>query len=162
GAVVIDAYNQLGYTAAAIGNHEFDYGPEGPVSVAAQAGVDPFGALKARLKQAKFPMLATNIYEARSGDRPAWLGTDGMLTLDAVVAGHTHAVVGHFIKGTPVIETWGLGRYFGLIDLYLDPRSQKVIAAKTKITPVVPICPLTDEKGVCSPDSLDRNPQLRQ
>ena len=26
GAVVVDAYNALGYTAAAIGNHEFDFG----------------------------------------------------------------------------------------------------------------------------------------
>ena len=30
GQVVIDAFNALGYTAAAIGNHEFDYGPAGP------------------------------------------------------------------------------------------------------------------------------------
>ena len=28
GAVVVDVYNYLGYTAAAIGNHEFDYGSE--------------------------------------------------------------------------------------------------------------------------------------
>src|SRR5262252_10806298 len=30
GADMVRAYNQLGYAAAAIGNHEFDYGPEGP------------------------------------------------------------------------------------------------------------------------------------
>src|ERR1041385_4877834 len=28
GADVVRAYNQLGYAAAAVGNHEFDYGPE--------------------------------------------------------------------------------------------------------------------------------------
>ena len=27
GGLVIDAYNALGYTAAAVGNHEFDFGP---------------------------------------------------------------------------------------------------------------------------------------
>src|SRR6185369_11667410 len=27
GAVVVDAYNAIGYTAAVIGNHEFDFGP---------------------------------------------------------------------------------------------------------------------------------------
>src|SRR5262249_8371665 len=31
-------------------------------------------------------------------------------TLDAVIAGHTHAPMGHFVDGTPVVETWGLGR----------------------------------------------------
>src|SRR5256885_1232462 len=30
GAAVVRAYNALGYTAAAIGNHEFDFGPAGP------------------------------------------------------------------------------------------------------------------------------------
>ena len=31
GAIVVDAYNAMGYTAAAIGNHEFDFGPvDGP------------------------------------------------------------------------------------------------------------------------------------
>ncbi len=28
GAIVVDAYNALGYTAAVIGNHEFDFGPD--------------------------------------------------------------------------------------------------------------------------------------
>ena len=30
GRTVVDVYNQLGYTAAAIGNHELDFGPVGP------------------------------------------------------------------------------------------------------------------------------------
>src|SRR5215510_7949907 len=30
GAPVIAAYNAMGYAAAAVGNHEFDYGPVGP------------------------------------------------------------------------------------------------------------------------------------
>src|SRR5882672_5107829 len=29
GADVVKAYNQLGYAATAVGNHEFDYGPKG-------------------------------------------------------------------------------------------------------------------------------------
>ncbi|MBX5484237.1 MAG: bifunctional metallophosphatase/5'-nucleotidase [Myxococcaceae bacterium] len=77
GEVVIEAMNRLGYTAAAIGNHEFDYGPVGPISVASDPRVDPFGALKARMAQAKFPILAVNIYDARTGGRPEWLGNDG-------------------------------------------------------------------------------------
>src|SRR3569623_211818 len=40
GADVIRAYNQLGYAASAIGNHEFDFGPVGP-AVIAKAEEDP-------------------------------------------------------------------------------------------------------------------------
>jgi 2',3'-cyclic-nucleotide 2'-phosphodiesterase (5'-nucleotidase family) len=46
GEVVIRAYNALGYSAAAIGNHELDFGP---------------AALRARARQAKFPFLAANL-----------------------------------------------------------------------------------------------------
>ena len=34
GADVVRAYNHIGYAAAAVGNHEFDYGPEGPAAIA--------------------------------------------------------------------------------------------------------------------------------
>ena len=71
GEVVIDAINALGYDAAAVGNHEFDYGPGRPALIADQPGEDPFGALKARIAQAHFPLLSTNIYEARLGPAPA-------------------------------------------------------------------------------------------
>ena len=38
GAVVVAAYNALGYAAAAIGNHEFDFGPVGPAATPQLAG----------------------------------------------------------------------------------------------------------------------------
>ena len=38
GAPVVAAYNALGYTAAAVGNHEFDFGPVGPAGHASQPG----------------------------------------------------------------------------------------------------------------------------
>jgi 5'-nucleotidase len=254
GAVVVDAYNYLQYNAAAIGNHEFDYGPVGPVSVA-QPGMDPFGALKARISQARFPLLSVNIYEKESGERPAWLGNDGttmlelkgikvgilglttpetlrttnpvnvaslrfgslapealsaaktlrrrgadivvlaihaggkctsrdnprdlsscnlkdgelfeMLeeippgTLDAIVAGHTHQMIGHFVKGTPVIETWGGGETFGTIDLWIDPKQKSVIADKTEIHAVIPLCSRVDETGSCDLRKLREAPAAR-
>ena len=238
GAVVIDAFNLLGYDAAAIGNHEFDYGPVGAVS-AAQIGMDAFGALRARIVQAKFPLLSTNIYEASSGLRPAWLPGDGTTiierkgvkigilglttpqtptttlpinvaslkfkaltaeamtaakrlraagadlviaaihaggkcidnehhhdtsscdtesgevfemmrnippgTLDAVVAGHTHAQMSHVVNGTPVIESWALGRFFGLIDLQLDPVTKKVLPEQTQLQSGIEVCESVDE-----------------
>src|SRR5438094_6772177 len=48
GAVVIAAYNALGYAASAIGNHEFDFGPVGAATTPQTASDDPRGALKAR------------------------------------------------------------------------------------------------------------------
>src|SRR5262249_54013827 len=49
GAVVVKAYNALGYAASAVGNHEFDYGPAGPATTPQSPQDDPRGALKARI-----------------------------------------------------------------------------------------------------------------
>src|SRR5687767_1552592 len=45
GAPVVAAYNALGYTAAAVGNHEFDFGPVGPAATPRGPSDDPNGAL---------------------------------------------------------------------------------------------------------------------
>jgi 5'-nucleotidase len=63
GAPVVEAYNLLDYTAVAIGNHEFDYGPIGPEATVSGPGQDPRGALKARAADAKFPFLSSNIFD---------------------------------------------------------------------------------------------------
>src|SRR5215475_2879898 len=63
GEVVIAAYNAIGYDAAAIGNHEFDFGPSGPSVFPQGPEDDPRGALKARAGEAHFPFLAANIID---------------------------------------------------------------------------------------------------
>lgn len=250
GSVVIDAYNHLGYHAAAIGNHDFDYGPEGPSPIANRPGMDPVGALKARMAQARFPLLAANLHDAKTGQRPDWLTSDGTLlleiqgvrvgivglatprtaettnrvniaglrfaelvpetvsaverlrargaevvvavahaggqcrawddphdlgscepgeeivallqglppgTLDAVVAGHTHQPMGHFVNGTPVIETPGNGRQFGVIELFVDPRTRAVLADRTAIAPMIPVCAQVDAATRrCDPETLQK------
>ncbi|HEU4729594.1 MAG TPA: hypothetical protein VFT22_16965, partial [Kofleriaceae bacterium] len=72
GADVVRAYNYLGYAAAAVGNHEFDYGPVGPAVTAASAADDPRGALKARASEARFPFVVSNIVDAASQQRIDW------------------------------------------------------------------------------------------
>jgi len=72
GAAVVAAYNHMGYDAAAIGNHEFDFGPAGPAATASEPGDDPRGALRLRAAEAKFPFLMANILDAETGKRPAW------------------------------------------------------------------------------------------
>lgn len=72
GADVVRAYNQLGYTAAAVGNHEFDFGPVGPAVTAATIEDDARGALKARASEAKFPFVTANVIDKTSGGRIKW------------------------------------------------------------------------------------------
>ncbi|MFH1130075.1 MAG: bifunctional UDP-sugar hydrolase/5'-nucleotidase [Pseudomonadota bacterium] len=63
-------YSLIGVVAAAIGNHEFDYGPQGP-SVIAEPQDDGQGALKEWAKRAPFPLLTANIRD-KSGNQLSW------------------------------------------------------------------------------------------
>lgn len=72
GAVVVSAYNALGYAASAVGNHEFDYGPVGPLTAPQLPGDDPRGALKARTAEARFPFLSANIIDTATGRAVEW------------------------------------------------------------------------------------------
>jgi 2',3'-cyclic-nucleotide 2'-phosphodiesterase (5'-nucleotidase family) len=98
GAAVIEAYGRLGYTAAAIGNHEFDFGPVGERAVPA-AGDDPRGALLARAGEARFPLLAANVLDAATGKRVDW----PRLPASALVerAGVRVGVIGITTESTP-------------------------------------------------------------
>ena len=72
GAAMMRGYNAVGYTAAAVGNHEFDFGPVGPDSVARKPGDDPLGAVKRNAGYANFPVLSANMVEKGSGKSPSW------------------------------------------------------------------------------------------
>lgn len=255
GAAVVDAFNYLGYDGIALGNHEFDYGPEGAFSSASHPGDDPFGALKARIAQAKFPILATNVYDAETGARPEWMPGEGLTiierkgvkigvfglitpqtpsvtlpvnvatlrfgslapealtasrrlreqgadvviglvhagakcarwddptdlsscdmtgevfemlkglpagTIDAVVSGHTHAFLGHFVNGTPIIQTTGIGRWFSTVDLYVAAKTKTLLKLRTRVTTAIPICETVDaETGSCDPRVISARTSLR-
>lgn len=72
GEPVVHGYNQLRYAAAAVGNHEFDYGPVGPDPIARRPGDDPHGALRRNAAIADFPFLSANMVEKATGRVPAW------------------------------------------------------------------------------------------
>lgn len=55
GESTVEVYNAIGVDAAAVGNHEFDYGQE---------------TLDARIAQADFPFLAANIIDDATGETP--------------------------------------------------------------------------------------------
>ena len=57
GASTVDVMNTMGYHAAALGNHEFDFGTD---------------VLEQRAGEAQFPFLAANLVERSTGDIPAF------------------------------------------------------------------------------------------
>lgn len=101
GQAVIAAFNLLGYDAVAVGNHEFDYGPVGPVSVALKPEEDPLGALAERVHQARFPFLSRNVYDGKTGERLKLFGNDGvhLVTRNGVKVG----IVGLVTPTTPTV-----------------------------------------------------------
>jgi 5'-nucleotidase len=230
GLMIVDAYGAIGYTALAIGNHDFDYGsadPRGPVAewlpreIRGGPQRDMQGALKAAAARARFPFLAANILDASTGRPVHWpnvapativtaahirIGIIGAMTesglkqtlaahaaglatspltptiarearalrergaeivllvthaggwcgetegprdlsscdegaeifrvarelpagtLQAIVAGHTHGTVAHFVHDVPIISVPNFGVQFGRMDLTFDTTERRVTA----------------------------------
>jgi 2',3'-cyclic-nucleotide 2'-phosphodiesterase/3'-nucleotidase/5'-nucleotidase len=63
GRPVIDVMNAIGYDVAAVGNHEFDWGPD---------------TLRARMRDARFPIISANVQ--RAGRDVPWIPDDTILT----------------------------------------------------------------------------------
>jgi 2',3'-cyclic-nucleotide 2'-phosphodiesterase/3'-nucleotidase len=82
GRPVVEQMNLLGYTAASVGNHEFDW------------GVD---TLVRRVREMKFADLAANMVEKKTGKRPAWARSDTTVTRRGIRIG----LLGLAYPGTP-------------------------------------------------------------
>jgi 5'-nucleotidase len=61
-------------------------------------------------------------------------------TIDAVVAGHSHQIVHHWVANVPVIQGGAFGRYFNLIWLTYDFTQGKLVPSATRIEGPVPVC----------------------
>lgn len=83
GESAIDIMNAMGYQAAAIGNHDFDYGLEN---------------LQRRAEQAKFPLLSANIRRKSTGARPSFARPYWVKSVNGVNLGLT----GLTTRETPV------------------------------------------------------------
>ena len=101
GAAVTQVYNALGYAAAAIGNHEFDFGPVGKASIPESGEDDPRGALKQRAKEADFPLLAANIVDTDTGAPVAWDNVMPSTIVD--VAGIDVGIIGATTEFTLIV-----------------------------------------------------------
>ena len=98
GASMVQAYNQVGYTAAAVGNHEFDYGPVGDRATPASPEDDPRGALLARAAEANFPLLSANFRDQRTGEPVRWPGIEAYTVVE--VAGLRVGIIGASTEDT--------------------------------------------------------------
>jgi 5'-nucleotidase len=83
GRSVTEVYNALGVTAAALGNHEFDFGV--PV-------------LRERIAQAKYPVLAANVFLKGTRRRPEWLRPSALVDAGGTKVG----IVGLATVTTPI------------------------------------------------------------
>ena len=111
GAPMVDAYNAMGYTAAAVGNHEFDFGPAGPAAIPEQPGDDPRGALKQRIAEAQFAVLAANIIDNDTGKPVAWNNVRPSILVDVqgIKVGIIGVLTANGLQTTIAANTVGLG-----------------------------------------------------
>ncbi len=83
GRSTVGFLNRLGVDAAALGNHEFDW------------GID---TLRARIAEMHFPMLAANVFE-KNGGPPSWARGWAILARDGIRVG----VIGFITPDTPKV-----------------------------------------------------------
>jgi len=98
---VVRAYQALGVRAAALGNHEFDFGPVGIEARVTDAGADQFGALESRIAEARFPFLSANLVERETKRPPSWRNLASATLVE--VAGMRVGLVGLLTTETPDI-----------------------------------------------------------
>lgn len=126
GAPVVAAYNALGYAAASIGNHEFDYGPVGEAAMPMRPTDDPRGALKARASEAHFPFLAANIFDSATGQPMNWPNVKPSVMLEA-----TGIKIG--IVGVVTSEAFSATMAGNVRGLRLAPLAPVIAAEATKL-----------------------------
>lgn len=81
GRPVVALFNRLGYTAAALGNHEFDWGLD---------------TLRARMRDAHYPILGANVLDSTGADVP-WIPNDTLVWAGGVPVG----IIGLATVATP-------------------------------------------------------------
>jgi 5'-nucleotidase len=161
GAAVVSAYNALRYAAAAIGNHEFDYGPVGPDETVQKPGEDPRGALKARAASARFPFLAANIVDNATGQPVAWTNVKPSTLVD--VQGVKIGLIGVTTPDTPALTIGA--NVIGLTFAPLVPViTREATALRARGATVVIV--LAHAGGVCTklddPDNLTSCDQMAE
>ncbi len=110
GAAVVEAFNAIGVSAAAIGNHEFDFGPVGSKAIPESEADDPRGALRQQASQAQFPLLAANLIDESTGEPVAWdnVRPSVILNVKGVKVGIVGIMTAHALQTTMAANVGGL------------------------------------------------------
>lgn len=110
GKSIVAAYNAMQYTAATIGNHEFDFGPVGANSVPVHPDDDPRGALKQRISEAQFPVLSANIVNTETGKLIEWdnVSPSVLIEVEGIKVGIIGLVTANALQATAAANTVGL------------------------------------------------------
>jgi 5'-nucleotidase len=98
GRAVITGYNALGYQAAVLGNHEFDFGAESP-------DPDSLAAIRHRVSEAKFPFLAANVLVSATQKPIPWPNVKASVMVD--LHGTKVGVIGVSHPDTPSVTLPG-------------------------------------------------------
>lgn len=135
GRAAIDAHNTTGYDAAALGNHEFDWGQD---------------TLAARIADSRFPWLAANVFVAGTRAHPAWVRPWVMIERGGVRT----AVVGVALESTPEIVFAGRteGLDFGDEPPAVDAAAREARAAGADFVVVTAHVGATCERPGTAPD----------
>jgi 5'-nucleotidase len=134
GATVVEFYNRLGVSVAAIGNHEFDFG---------------IANMSKQFAKAKYGYVASNIYRKKSDKRPAWDNFTPSKMIE--VAGYHIGVVGFSTQQTPTTT-----RYENVADLeFRDPLKPVSEEAKAIRSQGANLVLLTAHAGTVCEDKSD-------
>ncbi|HYW49641.1 MAG TPA: 5'-nucleotidase C-terminal domain-containing protein, partial [Gemmatimonadaceae bacterium] len=138
GRTVVTLFDSLGVTAAALGNHEFDYGQD---------------TLRARIAQASYPILSANLRDTL-GRVPGWIRQDVLVQRGPYKVG---------IIGISTIETPKTTRAINVTDLrFIDPApvvSERAKALRAQGADVIVVTGhvggFCNAEGVCNGEIFD-------
>jgi len=135
GRATIAAHNAAGYDAAALGNHEFDWGQD---------------TLVARVRESRFPWLAANLFVQGTRRHPAWVRPWVMIERGGVRT----AVIGIALRTTPEIVLAGrtAGLEFGAEAPAIDRAAREARAAGADFVVVTAHVGASCEQSGTAPD----------
>ena len=138
GRTVVTLFDSIGVTAAALGNHEFDYGQD---------------TLRTRIRQASYAILSANLRDTL-GNIPPWIRQDTIVTRGPFTVG---------IIGVSTIETPKTTRAINVTDLrFIDPApvvSERAKALRARGANVIVVTGhvggFCNQQGVCEGEVFD-------
>ncbi len=120
GASVVQFFNRLGVKAAAIGNHEFDFNIEN---------------MNERFSEAKYPYVASNIYEHKTKKRIRWKNVFPSRVIE--VDGIRFGVIGFSTTQTPSTTRYEYVKHLDFVDPLKPVTEEARILRQKKVNAIL-------------------------